>query len=125
MLQRVQFFVVLGCLVVICFAGCVLGKELSLSDPHDVYLQINRQSFNGGLPDVPVKWSTLKDAYGVTEFDDGSVKISVDRVSVTSEAQLLQVIQHEACHVQTHRIVEQTGEDSHGGAFQNCMKRFE
>lgn len=33
-------------------------------------------------------------------------------------------MRHEACHVQTHDTVEKTGQDAHGEAFQNCMKRF-
>jgi len=103
-----------------------VGRErLRQSDPHRVYEQINRESFDGKLPDVSVVWGDLTGDYGVTLFYiDGSVEIVVDRQSVTSEHQLQETIKHESCHVLSRRLVEQTGQDAHGAAFQECMARF-
>jgi predicted SprT family Zn-dependent metalloprotease len=53
------------------------------------------------------------------------VEIKIDRASVTSEEQLAKTMQHEMCHVYTRAVVVETGQDEHGEAFQNCMKRFE
>lgn len=95
------------------------------TDPHRVYEQINRESFDGQLPDVPVVWGDLTGDYGLTLFyPDSSVKIVIDRKSVTSEHQLRETLFHESCHVLTRYLVEQTGQDAHGPAFQACMQRF-
>lgn len=95
------------------------------TDPHRVYEQINRESFDGQLPDVPVVWGDLTGDYGLTLFyPDRSVKIVIDRKSVTSEHQLRETLFHESCHVLTRYLVEQTGQDAHGPAFQACMQRF-
>lgn len=102
------------------------GRELPRhTDPHQVYGQINRESFDGELPDVPVVWGDLTGDYGVTLFyPDGSVKIVIDRQSVTSEHQLRETLFHESCHVLTRHLVQQTGQDAHGAGFQACMRRF-
>lgn len=106
--------------------GYTLGRErLRQTDLHAVYQQVNRESFNGRLPDVLVKWSDLVDVYGVAIFyPDGTAEIEIDRASVTSEKQLLETMRHEACHVMTHAVVEATGQDWHGEAFQTCLLRF-
>ena len=72
-----------------------------------------------------VEWGSLKDAYGETQFTDGPRVIEIDSASVTSEEQLVKTMQHEACHVYTRTVVEETGQDVHGEAFQSCMARFE
>jgi len=102
------------------------GRELlRQTDPHRVYEQINRESFDGELPDVPVVWGDLSGDYGLTLFyPDGSVKIVIDRQSVTSEYQLRETLSHESCHVLTRYLVGQTGQNAHGAAFQACMQRF-
>ena len=95
-------------------------------DLHAVYQQVNHESFAGHLPDVSVKWSDLPDDYGVTIFyPDGMAEIQIDRASVTREEQLFETMRHEACHIDTHSVVEATGQDWHGKAFEVCMKRFE
>ena len=102
------------------------GRELvRQADPHRIYREINRESFDGELPDVPVLWGDLIGDYGVTLFyPDGAVKIVIDRQSVTSEHQLRETLSHESCHILTRYQVEQTGQDPHGAAFQACMLRF-
>ncbi len=127
MRQRLQISVSLACLAVIFWgAGYARGRErLRQTDLHTVYQQVNRESFGGELPDVAVKWAELPDDYGVVIFyPDGTTEIEIDRASVTSEEQLLETMRHEACHVQTHALVEATGQDFHGEAFQTCMLRF-
>jgi hypothetical protein len=110
----------------IIFAGLTCARELlQQTDPHRFYKQINRESFDGQLPDVPVVWGDLIRDYGVTLFyPDGSVKIVIDRQSVTSEHQLRETLSHESCHVLTRYQVQQTRQDAHGAAFQACMQRF-
>ena len=123
----IQVVVSVICLGII-FGGMTYarGRELlRQTDPHRVYKQINRESFDGELPDVPVVWGDLIGDYGVTLFyPDGSVKIVIDRQSVTSEQQLRETLSHESCHILTRYQVEQTGQDPHGAAFQACMLRF-
>jgi len=127
MRQRLQISVSLACLGIICYGtGYAVERErLRQTDLHAVFQQVNRESFAGELPDVSVKWSDLPDDYGVTIFSpDGTAEIEIDRASVTSEKQLLETMRHEACHVETHAVVEATGQDWHGEAFQTCMLRF-
>jgi predicted SprT family Zn-dependent metalloprotease len=127
MRQRIQISISLACLAIICYrTGYATGRErLRQMDLHAVYQQVNRESFSGQLPDVLVKWSDLPDDYGVTIFyPDGTAEIEIDRASVTSEKQLLETMRHEACHVQTHADVQETGQDWHGEAFQTCLLRF-
>ena len=127
MRRLIQIAVSVICLGIIFGAmTSARGREfLRQTDPHQVYKQINRESFDGELPDVPVVWGDLIGDYGVTLFyPDGSVKIVIDRQSVTSEHQLRETLSHESCHVLTHNQVEQTRQDAHGSAFQACMLRF-
>jgi len=126
--RLVHLAVTLVCLAVLfCGVRYAIARErLRQTDVHSVYEQVNRESFNGSLPDAFVRWSYLEDKYGEVHFyADGSNVIEIDRASVTSEKQLLKTIRHESCHVETHTIVEETGQDVHGEAFQTCMKRFE
>jgi hypothetical protein len=124
--RLIQTAVSVICLGIIGGVTYARGHELlSQTDPHRVYKQINRESFDGELPDVPVEWGDLIGDYGMTLFyPDGSVKIVIDRQSITSERQLRETLSHESCHVLTRYQVERTGQDAHGTAFQACMLRF-
>jgi predicted SprT family Zn-dependent metalloprotease len=86
--------------------------------------QINRESFDGKLPDVEVYWDDLteKDAYGITLFDDTTPYwIKLDRRTVTSASFLREVVQHEMCHVYPG-----PAGDDHGAEWQTCMmSRFQ
>ncbi len=127
MRRLIQIAVSLICLGII-FGGVTYARGRQLlrqTDLHRVYEQINRESFDGELPDVLVVWGDLTVDYGLTLFyPDKSVKIVIDRQSVTSEHQLRETLSHESCHVLTRYLVEQTGQDPHGPAFQACMQRF-
>jgi hypothetical protein len=127
MRRAIQITVSMACLGVIFFsARYALGRErVRKTDLLGLYRQINLESFEGALPDVVVEWGSLKDAYGETQFTDGPRVIEIDSASVTSEEQLVKTMQHEACHVYTRTVVEETGQDVHGEAFQSCMARFE
>ena len=127
MAKRLQISVFLACLAIIFYGtGYALGQErLPQTDLHAVYQQVNHESFSGQLPDLLVQWSDLLDDYGVAIFyPDGTAEIEIDRASVTSEEQLMETMRHEACHVDTHSVVEETGQDWHGEAFQTCLLRF-
>ena len=127
MRRAIQITVSLACVAIVLFgARYALGRErVRKTDLVRLYQQINLESFDGALPDVVVKWGSLKDANGETQFSEGLKVIDIDRASVTSEEQLVKTVQHDACHVYTHAVVEETGQDAHGEAFQSCMKRFE
>lgn len=107
-----------------CGAGYAVGREqLRRTDLHRFYQQVNRDSFNGELPDAQAEWADLDDTYGQTQlYSDGSAEIHMDRASVTSERQLRETMQHEACHVFVGSVPER---DWHGEKWQACMKRFE
>jgi predicted SprT family Zn-dependent metalloprotease len=94
-------------------------------DPHDIYADINRDSFHGALPDVPVTWADLDgERYGTTQFYmDGTAAIEIDRDTVLTERMLREVVAHEMCHVDTR--AEIGGEDAHGEKWRACMTRFE
>ena len=127
MRQRFQISISLACLAIICYgSGYATGREqLRQTELHAVYQQVNRDSFGGNLQDVSVKWSDLPNDYGVTIFyPNGMAEIEIDRASVTSEQQLMETMRHEACHVDTHAVVEETAQNWHGEAFQTCMLRF-
>jgi hypothetical protein len=64
---------------------------------------------------VAIEWADLVEKYGTTRFyEDGSVEIKIDRANVTSEGMLLKTVRNEACHVATHDVVVETGQDPHG-----------
>jgi predicted SprT family Zn-dependent metalloprotease len=89
-----------------------------------VYQQLNRESFQGQLPDAEIVWSDLTERKGLTHWmDDGSFKIEIDRATNPSERELLDTVPHEACHIATLPHLEH-GDDVHGAAFQQCMTRF-
>jgi len=89
---------------------------------HELYQQINRESFDAKLPDVSVSWADLSAqiADGITSFDDDDhpVSIELDRQRITSERDLRAVLRHGACHVSVG------GKVAHGSAWQRCMDRF-
>ena len=112
-------------LAVICasVAYAAQREQFRRIDLHELYGQINSQSFNGQLPDVDIKFSDLTAERGVTRWmEDGSFIIDVDRASNPNERELRDTVQHEACHIATLPNIE-PGAD-HGPAFQNCMARF-
>jgi hypothetical protein len=128
MRRSLQLTVSLVCAGIILFgARYAVGRErLRQTDLSGLYQRVNQESFHGELPDAVVEWSALPDKYDTTTFySDGAVEIEIDRVSVTSEEQLMKTMEHEACNVYTRAVVVETGQDAHGEAFQNCMKRFE
>jgi len=89
---------------------------------HELYQQINRESFDAKLPYVSVSWADLsaQNADGITSFDDNDhpVSIELDRQRITSERDLSAVLRHDACHVSVG------GKVAHGSAWQRCMDRF-
>jgi hypothetical protein len=83
---------------VVCL-GVVLGgvryawtrESVRKTDKQALYQKINRESFDGQLPDVRVEWTNSDGKYyGIT---DGT-KIEIDAELVTSEAQLINVLRH-------------------------------
>jgi predicted SprT family Zn-dependent metalloprotease len=121
--RTIQLSVSLACLVIIgAGARYAYGREqLRRMDPHEVYQETNRDSFQSALPDVRVTWADLDgERYGTTRFyEDGSAAIEVDKGSVLSEGMLREVVEHETCH-----IAVGSGE-AHGEKWQTCMRRFE
>jgi hypothetical protein len=106
--------------------GYAIGRE-RLRDTdhlHDLYQKTNMEFFGGQLQDVEVKAYDLSEekAEGITyrEAEDSFV-IVLDPHWNTSEAEALDTIRHESCHV---AIWGQEPEE-HGPLFQDCMKRFE
>ncbi len=101
------------------------GRQIDLQH---LYKEINQESFEGKLPDVPVSWGDLSkdDAYGITHFDKGTPYLmEVDRQSVRSESFALDVIRHESCHIATNREVKRLKEDPHGATFAACMAKIQ
>ena len=90
---------------------------------HELYQQINRESFAAKLPYVSVSWADLSahNADGITSFDenDHPVSIELDRQRITSERDLRAVLRHGACHVAAGAKV------AHGSTWQHCMDRFQ
>jgi predicted SprT family Zn-dependent metalloprotease len=97
-------------------------------DLHLLYQQVNHESFEGKLPDVPVRWSDLTkdDSYGITHFkNEVPYSMEVDRASVKSESFALDVIRHESCHIATIHEAKRLKEDRHGATFAACMDRIQ
>jgi predicted SprT family Zn-dependent metalloprotease len=125
--MRWRILVSLLSLAIICFGvGYAVGRE-RLRDPdhlHALYQQTNKEFFAGQLRDVEVKSHDLteENAEGITyqETEDRFV-IVPDPKWNTSEAEALDTMRHEACHVATW---EEQEPDPHGPKFQECMKRF-
>lgn len=127
--MRVRILVSLISLAVI-FLGVdyAIGRE-RLRNPehlHALYQQTNKEFFGGQLRDVEVEAHDLSEekAEGITyqESEDKFV-IVLDPYWNTSEAEALNTMRHEACHVATWDVMDPN--DPHGPPFQECMKRFE
>ena len=130
MRRLVLFIVSLGCL------GIALGGA-SYADSHDLFRQtdlhrlyqnVNQTSFEGKLPDVPVRWGDLSkdDSYGITHFNkEVPYSMELDRQTVRSESFALDVIRHESCHIATIHEVKRLKEDPHGATFAECMSRIQ
>ena len=102
--------------------------QLRQEDLQRFYREINRGSFDGQLPDVPVRWGDLtkSDAYGITHFERGVPSaIELDRGTVRSKSFALDVIRHESCHIATNGEAKRRKEDPHGSTFVACMSRIQ
>ena len=133
----VIFLVSLGCLEValgrVSHAAGVRGlylpnPEIKEADLQGFYREINRESFSGALPEVPVRWGDLTeaDAYGITHFERGvPYAMELDRKTVLSRSFALDVIRHESCHIATNGEAKRRKEDAHGATFVACMERIQ
>ena len=105
-----------------------VGRE-RLRDPdhlHALYQETNKQFFGGQLRDVELKSHDLSDyeAEGITyQAAENKFVIVLDPNWSTSEAEALDIMRHESCHVATWDVTDP--DDPHGPPFQECMKRFE
>ena len=102
--------------------------EMKETDLQQFYQEINRQSFDGKLPDVPVRWGDLTqdDAYGITHFQSGvPYAMELDRQTVKSKSFAMDVIRHESCHIATNSEAKQRKENPHGATFAACMARIQ
>jgi predicted SprT family Zn-dependent metalloprotease len=118
-----------------CLGVVLGGAEYAASRPailqadlQRLYGQVNRESFAGKLPEVPVSWGNLTkdDAYGITHFkNEVPLSMEVDRGSVQSESFALDVIRHESCHIATIHEANRLKEDKHGATFTACMARIQ
>jgi predicted SprT family Zn-dependent metalloprotease len=114
--------VVLVAIILCAVHYAVAQEQLRDLNLDTIYQDINRDSFGGELPDIPVEWADLTDKYGVTAYD-GTFEIRIDRVMNTSRADVVETLRHEACHVAT--VEHLNGEDPHGPVFERCMMRFD
>lgn len=108
--------------------GAGLANSHETLDLHRLYLEVNRASFSGKLPDVPVSFGDLTkdDAYGVTHFDkEVPYAMEIDRQSVHTESFARDVIRHESCHIATIHEAKRLHEDQHGSSFASCMARIQ
>ena len=105
-----------------------VGRE-RLRDPdhlHALYQETNKEFFGGQLRDVELKSHDLSDyeAEGITyQYSGNKFVIVLDPNWSTSEAEALEIMRHESCHVATWDVTDPN--DRHGPPFQECMKRFE
>src|SRR5882762_11880157 len=133
----VTFLISLACLDVALghsiYAAGVRGlylqnPDMQEEDLQQFYQEINRQSFDGKLPDVPVRWGNLTedDAYGITHFKSGvPYAMELDRETVKSKSFALDVIRHESCHIATNSEAKHRNENPHGATFAACMARIQ
>jgi len=104
-----------------------VGRE-RLRDPdhlHALYQETNKEFFGGQLRDVELKSQDLSDyeAEGITyQAAENKFVIVLDPHWSTSEAEALDIMRHESCHVATWDVTDPN--DPHGPPFQECMKRF-
>ena len=106
-------------------AGYAYSRESLRASVPEIYRETNTKFFNGELPTVPIAITDLSsrdtetDIVLATTYFDGVTTINIDLNRIHSEAQLREVISHEACH-----LYEGPSSDEHGVAFQACMLRF-
>jgi len=103
-------------------------EPLRQADLHSLYQEVNRESFDGKLPDLTVSWGDLSkdNAYGITHFDkEVPYSMELDRRTVESESFALDVIRHESCHIVTIHEVKRLKEDPHGATFAACMAKLQ
>ena len=103
------------------------GESIQQEDLQRFYQEINRESFKGKYPKVPVRWNDLTDpdAYGITRFDRGiPYAMELDRKTVHSKSFAMDVIRHESCHIATNAEAKRRKEDPHGPTFVSCMARI-
>lgn len=130
MRRLAPFLVPLACLGVL-LGGAEHASSRTMiqqADLQRLYGQVNRESFAGKLPEVPVSWGDLTkdDAYGITHFkNEVPLSMEVDRRSVQSESFALDVIRHETCHIATIHEANRLKEDKHGATFAACMSRIQ
>ncbi len=130
-MRRLALFLVsFACLgVILGDAGHAASRPtVQQADLQRLYGQVNRESFAGKLPGVPVSWGNLAkdDAYGITHFkNEVPLSMEVDRGSVRSESFALDVIRHESCHIATIHEANRLKEDKHGAAFAACMAKIQ
>jgi hypothetical protein len=94
------------------------------SDLQSIFQSINEHYFGSRLRDVEVSWADLTNvsAQGLTlAYDDGSFRIELDRAKNTNVGHARSVLKHEACHVETMKLISA---DLHGPLFRACMLRF-
>jgi predicted SprT family Zn-dependent metalloprotease len=124
------FLVSLACLATL-FGGAGYANShetLTQADLKRIFHDVNRESFGGKLPEVPVVWGDLTkdDAYGVTHFDkEIPYSMEIDRQSVVSESFARDVIRHESCHIVTIHEAKRLHEDQHGASFGACMEKIQ
>jgi SprT-like family len=127
MFRGFQASVSVACLAAVsmCCGYAVSREKVHRKDPQTVYRQINRESFHGSLPDVPVTWAYLENRQGQTKNYGGrATEIELNLTLVTSDQDLKATLQHEACHVAVGPDVVKSLQDEHGQLWQKCMKRF-
>jgi SprT-like family len=128
MFRDIQVSVSVGCLALVTLScGYAVSREnLHREDPQTSYRKINRESFQGSLPDVPVTWTYLENRQGQTKNYGGrATEIELDLTRVRSDQDLKATLQHEACHVAVGPDVVKSLQDDHGPLWQKCMKRFD
>jgi hypothetical protein len=108
--------------------GCgyaLAHQQLPQEYPQTVYREINRHSFQGNLPDVPVTWGYLDKRLSQTNSYSGrATDIQIDRTTVNSEELLKEALRHEACHVAVGPDLLRTTQAVDGKLWQTCMKRY-
>jgi len=127
MRNRIQLGLAVVCLTAIPFGfQYTSGRDRRRdADLLPLYQQINRESFAGKLPPVSVSWANLPEAYGDTRTSEkGSTDVLISRQIVKTPSDLEFTMRHESCHVFARAVVEETNQDAHGPAFEDCMKRF-
>jgi len=88
-----------------------------------IYMEVNRQSFGGTLPDVRLDWAVLRapEGSGSTLFDGEGFVILLDPTANPTLEDALVTMRHKACHVATQGM----DSDPHGPAFQACRARLQ